>query len=108
MGGASKKPISTMEKRQQKLAEAQQKKQQKKQVSKSGKEVISKNVVVSQDILNRVLDEIKKNKFITPYQLATATGITISVAKKMLEAIEKKGDIKLAAKNRRVSLYVAA
>lgn len=108
MGGASKKPISTMEKRQQKLAEAQQKKQQKKQVSKTGKEVISRNVTVSDDMLKKVLDEVKKEKFITPYQLATNTGITISVAKKILETIEKQGEIKLLAKNRRVSLYVAS
>jgi small subunit ribosomal protein S25e len=108
MGGATKKPISTMEKRQKKLMEEQQKKQAKKQISKTGKEVISNVVVVDKETLKKVEEELKKEKIVTPYTLSSKLGVTISVAKKILEELWKQGVVKQVAKNRRVVLYVSS
>ncbi|MEM0374516.1 MAG: 30S ribosomal protein S25e, partial [Sulfolobales archaeon] len=59
MGGATKKPISTMEKRQKRMAEEQQKKTAKRQVSKTGKEVISNVVYVDKETIKKVEEELK-------------------------------------------------
>ncbi|MEM1626125.1 MAG: 30S ribosomal protein S25e [Sulfolobaceae archaeon] len=108
MGGATKKPISTMEKRQKRMAEEQQKKTAKRQVSKTGKEVISNVVYVDKETIKKVEEELKKEKIVTPYTLSTKLGVTISVSKKILEELERQGNIKLVSKNRRVALYVAS
>lgn len=109
MGGVSKKPISNVEKRMKKEMEAQQKKASSgKKTSKTGSEVISKNIVISNEMIKRVQDEIKKEKIITPYELATKTNITISVAKRILKELNSQGLIKESFKNRRTAVYMAA
>lgn len=107
LGGASKKPISNIEKRIKKEAEAQQKKEKKK-VSKTGNEVISKNITISDEMIKRVQEEIKKEKIITPYTLATKANITLSVAKRILKDLNEQGTIREAFRNRRTAIYVAA
>ncbi|MEM0113843.1 MAG: 30S ribosomal protein S25e, partial [Metallosphaera sp.] len=105
-GGASKKPISNIEKRLKKEAETQQKKEKKK-TSKTGNEIISKNITISDEMVKRVQDEIKKEKIITPYTLATKSNITLSVAKRILKDLSAQGTIKEAYRNRRTAVYVA-
>ena len=107
MGGATKKPISSMEKRQKKLQEEAQKKAQKK-ISKTGKEVTSKNIVIDKETIAKVQEELKKEKIVTPYTLASKIGVTMSVAKKILEELQKQGMISQAAKNRRTVVYVTS
>ena len=108
MGGATKKPISSMEKRQKKLLEEQQKKQQKRQPTKTGKELTSKNVIVDEETLKKVQEELKKERIVTPYVLSGKLNVTISVAKKILEELERQNVVKLAAKDRRTAVYIAA
>lgn len=108
MGGASKKPISNVEKRMKKMQEEQEKKEKKKAPSKTGKEVISRNVVIDEETRKRVQDELKNENVITPYVLAQKAGISISVAKKILSQMAQEGAIKLAAKNKRTAVYIAA
>ncbi|AAK40749.1 30S ribosomal protein S25e [Saccharolobus solfataricus] len=109
MGGASKKPISTMEKRLKKEAEKQQKAEEKKKgPSKTGKEIISRAVTIDEETKKKVLDEIKKESIITPYALATKSGISISVARKILKELENQNVVKLYSKNRRLEIYIAA
>ncbi|QKR01005.1 30S ribosomal protein S25e [Metallosphaera tengchongensis] len=108
MGGASKKPISNVEKRMKKEAEASQQKKEKKKVSKTGNEVISKNITISDEMVKRIQDEIKKEKIITPYNLATKANITISVAKRILKDLNEQGVIKEAFRNRRTAVYIAS
>ncbi len=108
MGGATKKPISNIEKRLKKQQEEAEKKEKKKAPSKTGKEVISRNVVVDDDTRKKVMDELKAEKVVTPYVLAQKAGITISVAKKILEQMASEGAVKLVAKNRRTAVYVAS
>jgi small subunit ribosomal protein S25e len=108
MGGVSKKPISNVEKRMKKEMEAQQKKASGKKTSKTGSEVISKNIVISNEMVKRVQDEIKREKIITPYELANKANITISVAKRILKELNSQGLIKESFKNRRTAVYIAA
>ncbi|BAB65352.1 MULTISPECIES: 30S ribosomal protein S25e [Sulfurisphaera] len=108
MGGASKKPISTVEKRMKKMAEEQQKKQQKRATTKTGKELTSKNVVIDNETLKKVQEELKKETIVTPYTLSTKLNVTISVAKKILEELERQGVVKIGTKDRRTAVYIAA
>ncbi|MCY0850552.1 30S ribosomal protein S25e [Sulfuracidifex metallicus] len=107
MGGVSKKPLSNVEKKMKKEAAKEEKKVEKKG-SKTGKEVISKTITLDNETKKKVMDELKREKIVTPYSLASKSEMTISVAKKMLEEMEKQGIVKLVSKNRRVSLYVAS
>ncbi len=109
MGGASKKPISNLEKKLKKEAEKQQKAEEKKKgPSKTGKEVISRAVTIDDETKKKVIDEIKKESMVTPYTLASKLGVSISVARKTLKELEAQNLVKLYSKNRRLSLYVAA
>lgn len=108
MGGASKKPISNVEKRLKKMNEEQQKKQQKRGTTKTGKELTSKSVIIDQDTLKKVQDELKRETIVTPYVLSGKLNVTISVAKKILEELERQGVVKVAAKDRRTVVYVAS
>ena len=108
MGGASKKPISNVEKRLKKMQEEQEKKEKKKAPSKTGKEVISRNVVIDEDTRKKVQEELKNENVVTPYVLAQKAGISISVAKKILSQMVQEGTIKLVAKNKRTAVYIAS
>ena len=108
MGGATKKPISSVEKRLKRQQEEAEKKEKKKAASKTGKEVISRNVTVDDETRKKIQEELKAEKIITPYVLAQRAGVTISVAKKILEQLTNEGEIKLVAKNRRSAIYVAS
>ncbi|AHC51189.1 30S ribosomal protein S25 [Sulfolobus acidocaldarius SUSAZ] len=105
MGGASKKPIGTIEKRVKKMEEEQQKKGQKRATSKTGKEITSKSITIDKDTVSKVQEELKKEKIITPYALASKINVTISVAKKILEELERQGMLAKVTKNRRIVVY---
>lgn len=106
MGGVQKKPISAVEKRQKKQLEEQQKKAAKK-LSKTGSEVVSKNITISQDTIKKIQEEIAKEKIITPYVLASKIGVTLSVAKRILKDLSAQGVIKEHFRNRRTGIYIA-
>ncbi|MCY0874251.1 MAG: 30S ribosomal protein S25e [Acidianus infernus] len=105
MGGVSKKPISSIEKRLKRQQEEQQQKGKKK-ISKTGSEVISKNIQISDEMIKKIQEEIKREKMITPYELATKTNITLSVAKRILKDLNAQGVIKEAFRNRRTAIYI--
>ncbi|EZQ03120.1 MULTISPECIES: 30S ribosomal protein S25e [Acidianus] len=107
MGGVSKKPISNIEKKMKKETDAQQQTKGKKKSSKTGSEVISKNVVIGNDMIKRVEEEIKKEKIITPYTLATKANISVSVAKRILKDLNNQGIIKENFKNKRTAVYIS-
>ncbi|AWR97160.1 30S ribosomal protein S25e [Acidianus sulfidivorans JP7] len=107
MGGVQKKSISTMEKRMKKEAEAQQKKAAGKKSSKTGNEVISKNIIISNDTIKKIQEEISREKMITPYTLANKVGVTLSVAKRILKDLNEQGTIKEVFRNRRTAVYAA-
>lgn len=107
MGGATKKPITSVEKRLKRQQEEAQKKAQKK-TTKTGKEVTSKTITIDKDTINKVQEELKKEKIITPYVLASKINVTISVAKKILEELERQGMISQVVKNRRTAVYVTS
>ncbi len=90
------------------MQEEQEKKEKKKAQSKTGKEVISRNVVIDEETRKKVEDELKNENVITPYVLAQKAGVSISVAKKILAQMAQEGSVKLVAKNRRTAVYVSA
>ena len=55
----------------------------------------------------KILEEIKKIKVLTPYQLASHYNIRISVAKKLLKTLEDTQLIKKVAGNHTLQIYSA-
>jgi len=103
MGGVHKKPISSLEKRQRK----EEAKRRKERVMKEER-IESKTSFVASELLAKAQREIKGIKVITPYTLMGKLNVTYSVAKDILEVLERKNVVKLMTRNRRVAVYVPA
>ena len=71
-------------------------------VEKKGKEF---KAYIPENIEKKILREIKKEKFITPFMLSEKYDISISLARKLLRELYRKGLIRLIAKTRRVAIY---
>ena len=102
MGGGKKKlTFSQMEK-------SQEKKPEKKKESKSSGSASERKIpdVFMPDVTSgKIVDEVKKLKVLTPYVVASRFNVRISVAKDFLDALEKKGAVKLVSRSRNVRVY---
>jgi small subunit ribosomal protein S25e len=69
-----------------------------------------KSTVNLEELLMKLKSEVEKGavKFYTPYMLATAYGIKISDAKKILNEAVRQGFMKLYSGGRRAKIYVPA
>ncbi|MEM2875408.1 MAG: 30S ribosomal protein S25e [Candidatus Bathyarchaeia archaeon] len=56
---------------------------------------------------DEAVKELRKLKVLTPYSIASKYDLRISVAKDLLESLEKKGFIELVSKNRNIAIYKA-
>jgi small subunit ribosomal protein S25e len=110
MGGQSKKPLSIVEKRQQKIVQEAEKKKEKRGQAKQTqvKESASKQVEIDEGVINKVLEEISKEKFITPYILSERLSISMTSSKHLLRKLREMGKVRLVSKNRRIEIYQAA
>ncbi len=52
--------------------------------------------------------ELKKMKVLTPHSVASRLGLRVSVAKKFLKELERKGFVKYVSKSRNVKIYKPA
>ncbi|MGC9210360.1 MAG: 30S ribosomal protein S25e [Acidilobus sp.] len=59
---------------------------------------------VTPDLVNRARREVAKMKYVTPYRLANAFGIKMSVARKLLRELIKQGVLEPRIKNRRLTV----
>ncbi len=106
MGGAKKKNLAQMEKtqvQQDKKAEPTKKSKGKQVVEKKARGVDLPNLEDT-----RFLSELSKMGAITPYALASQFNLRISVAKDMLEELEKKRLITAVGGNARIRIYKMA
>ncbi len=101
MGGKKRPTISQLEKRLKR--ERMEKEKARKEKIKGEVRVGSVNVSIDE-----VMREVVRANYVTPYQLASKSGIKISVARKILKELEEKGFLKLLDKNRRIAIYVPA
>ena len=71
-------------------------------------EAVEKNVreiIVTDEIMSQLKKEIMKMPCITPSAVALKFNLRLSVAKDILEEMERKGEIVLISKNRRLTIY---
>lgn len=99
MGGKKRPTISQLEKKLRR--ERIEKEKARKEKIKGEVRIGSVNISI-----NEVMREVVKTSYVTPYQLASKSGIKISVARKVLKELEEKGLLKLIDKNRRIAIYV--
>lgn len=57
---------------------------------------------------DKVKDSIKKMKVITPYAVATKFNVRISIARTLLEDLERQGTIEFVSKSRNLKIYKPA
>lgn len=102
-GGRTGKPLTRLEKKQRRALE--QKLRQ--QVTSKKREETRKTFVgfIDENILRRAESEVKNQKAITPYTLASRMNIPLSLAKKILRHLADKGVIRLVDKSRRLAIY---
>jgi small subunit ribosomal protein S25e len=105
MGGAKKRSLAQAEKQQQMQTTKQQKDQ--KAAAKAGKAEAQEKAgrFTDQDLTEKELNELAKIKALTPYAVATKYNIKLSVAKDILETLEKKKAVQQVASGGGFKVY---
>ncbi len=109
MGGAKKKSMAQMEKTQggqDKKEEAPQ--QQKKGKSKPIAEKRPRGLAAPDASDPKLVSEVQKMGAITPFALATQLNLRLSVAKDLLEDLERRRVVRLVGGNARIRIYQPA
>lgn len=101
MGTKGGKPLSTLEKRQKRLAK---KEEAKKPAKEERKIVIPSAGAIDQNLISKALDEINSSGYATTFTLSQKLGVKYSLAKKILRELAKRGNINIVVKNRRIIL----
>lgn len=102
MGGAKRKSLAQAEKQQQLQASKQEKTAQK---AGKAKPKIGETKFGSREIGEEGLKELAGIKALTPFSVATKFGVKLSVAKDMLETLEKRKAIEQVASGRGLKVY---
>jgi ribosomal protein S25 len=106
MGGKKKLRLKQMERSQVKKDEEEEGKKK----EKSGGPPKEKRLlgIVSPDVKNeKIVGELKKMNFLTPYAVATRLNIRISAAKDFLQQLEENGTIHLVSGSHNIKIYKA-
>lgn len=103
MGGSKKKSIVQMEKQQKTKDEEPKKDGKKKPTIEKKTGGINLPDMASKEFLG----ELSKIKAVTPYGIASRFGLRISIAKDVLEELEKRGVLKFVAGSNRLRIYKA-
>ncbi len=64
------------------------------------------DVMLPEDVLERAKRELARGRYHTPYRVAQRYGITISAAKKILEALVREGVLVRYSGTRRTPIYL--
>ena len=102
MGGGKKKQTIRKRERTQKRTRAPK-------TSGSSRSASEKHIggIVSPDAEN-VLSQMKKMRAITPYAVASRLDLRISVAKDLLQQLERKGSIEYVSGSKNLKIYKLA
>ncbi len=96
MGGAKKKSISQMAKRQEKEGTEKKEEKRERKLPRSG------DVAFDENEVGKVIKELK---VVTPNSLASQLNVRVGVAKRILESLESKGQVKLVSGSNRLRIY---
>jgi small subunit ribosomal protein S25e len=102
MGGGKKRQTLAQ------IERAQGKKPEKKKETKSSGSMTEKKApgVILPDVKSeKIVEEVKKLKVLTPYVVASRFNLRLSVAKDFLDELEKKGTVQLVSRSRDVKVY---
>ncbi len=108
MGGAKKKSMAQMEKTQ---AQADKKDEGQPQKKTKAKTLVEKRPrgLQAPDVTDpKFLSEVQKMGAITPFSLASQFNLRLSVAKDLLEDLEKRRLVRLVGGNARIRIYQPA
>jgi len=100
MGGKKKLSLSQMEK-------LQARRERERRAALAAREKKSSSIFVP-EVNDEVLNELKKMKVLTPYNVASRFDLRVSVAKDFLEELHKKGLIEFVSKSRKIKVYKVA
>ena len=64
--------------------------------------------ILMPEIKDDLIDEIRKMKVVTPFAVASKFDLRISVAKDLLEELERKKIIELVSRSRKTKVYKVA
>ncbi len=106
MGGGKKRSLAQIEKQQKVKGKEEVKAKEKK--SKGSAEKKSGILNLPDTSSKEFLDELSKMRAITPYGLASKYGLKLSIAKDVLDDLEKRGTIQMVAGNNRLRIYMIA
>jgi len=96
LGGAKKKSISQMAKRQEKEGTEKKEEKRERKLPRSG------DVAFDENEVGKVIKELK---VVTPNSLASQLNVRVGVAKRILESLESKGQVKLVSGSNRLRIY---
>jgi len=100
MGGKKKLSLSQMEK-------LQARRERERRAALAAREKKTSSIFVP-EVNDEVLNELKKMKVLTPYNVASRFDLRVSVAKDFLEELHKKGLIEFVSKSRKIKVYKVA
>jgi small subunit ribosomal protein S25e len=104
MGGKKKLSLKQMERMQMRKAEEEKKKKEKDK-EKAAREKKLAGIFVPDVKGEKILEELKKMRVLTPYAVATRFNIRISAAKDFLEQLEENGLVQLVSGNHDIKIY---
>jgi len=107
MGGKKKLSLKQMERMQMRKAGEEKKKKEKEKEKAAAKEKKLAEIFVPDVKGEKVLEELKKMRVLTPYAVATRFNIRISAAKDFLEQLEEDGLVQLVSGNHDIKIYKA-
>lgn len=107
MGGAKKKSMAQMEKTQQQT-DKKDEGPQKKRKEKTVVEKRPRGLQVPDVSDPKFLSDVQKMGAITPFSLASQFNLRLSVAKDLLEDLERRRLIRLVGGNARIRIYQPA
>lgn len=108
MGGAKKKSMAQMEKTQVQTDNKEEPAQSKKGKAKTVAEKRPRGLQPPEVGDPKFLGEVQKLSAITPFSLANQFNLRLSVAKNLLEELEKRKLITLVGGNARIRIYKPA
>ncbi len=102
MGGKKKQSLKKIARTQSRRGE---RKEPKPSGSPSKRERKTAGIVLPNPRSEKIINEIKKMKTLTPFTVASRFNVRISVAKDLLEQLEHKGVIQFVSRSRNLKIY---
>lgn len=102
MGTKGGKPLSTLEKRQKKVAREEQKKRAVKEEQKTE----MKTIFVDESLVSKAREDLESSGFVTVFSLAQKFNIKYSLARRIVKELVHRNAAEIVSKNRRVIIVV--